>query len=257
MEGGRTYGNHLSRHIPHTPSPPRRRPIQHIVHANPLVLRHQRIQILLEQNILRRDIRKDQIHLRRVSRRAPAHDGAHDLQHGRDARAAGDHAKVPHHVGRVHEGALGALDADGLAHGERRHVPRDVARGVGLDEQVEVARLVVARDGRVGAHDFFRGAVGLGEDGADGDVLADGEAEDRGRFGEGEAVAGRGGGLVGERGDGEGRGNVHGDIVGDDGLFLELKLLEGVGLEDLFGDCTAWLVEMMMGSGRDCAIRLL
>lgn len=30
------------------------------------------------------------------------------------------------------------------------------------------------------------------------------------------------------------RKNSHGDIVGDDSLFLELKLLEGVGLEDLF-----------------------
>lgn len=65
----------------------------------------------------------------------------------------------------------------------------DVARRVRLDEQVEVARLLVAADGRVGPDDLLVAAVGLREDGADGDVLADGEAEDVGGAGEGEAVA--------------------------------------------------------------------
>lgn len=31
---------------------------------------------------------------------------------------------------------------------------------------------------------------------------------------------------------------VHGDVVGDDGLLLELELLEDSGLEDLLGDCS-------------------
>ncbi len=66
---------------------------------------------------------------------------------------------------------------------------RDVARRVRLDEQVEVARLVVARDGRVGPDNLLERAVGLREGGADGDVLADREAEDGGRCREGEAVA--------------------------------------------------------------------
>lgn len=30
---------------------------------------------------------------------------------------------------------------------------------------------------------------------------------------------------------------LHGYIVGDDGLLLELKLLEGIWLEDLLGLC--------------------
>jgi hypothetical protein len=71
----------------------------------------------------------------------------------------------------------------------------DVALGVGLDEEVEVAGLVVSGDGGVGADDFLGGAVGLLDRGADGDVLADGEAEDRGLCGELESVAG--GGLAG------------------------------------------------------------
>lgn len=38
--------------------------------------------------------------------------------------------------------------------------------------------------------------------------------------------------------DREKKNNVHGDIVGDDGLLLELELLEDSRLEDLLGDCS-------------------
>ena len=56
----------------------------------------------------------------------------------------------------------------------------DVTRGVGLNEEVEVPGLVVAGDGGVGSDDFFIGAIGLGEGGCNGDVLADWETEDGG-----------------------------------------------------------------------------
>jgi len=62
----------------------------------------------------------------------------------------------------------------------------DVAGGVRLDEQVEVARFFIRGDGRVGADDFF-GLAGNG--GGEGDVLADGQAQLIGRAGELEAVA--------------------------------------------------------------------
>lgn len=52
-----------------------------------------------------------------------------------------------------------------------------------------MARLLVAADGRIRPHDLLVAAVGLVEDRADGDVLPDGEAEDVGRAGQGEAVA--------------------------------------------------------------------
>ena len=87
------------------------------------------------------------------------------------------------------------------------------------------------------ADDLLGAAVGLLEDGANGDVLADGEAEDRGGVGELESVAGVGVSIDVIGGTCGGESFLHGDIVGDDGLFLELKVLELVGLEDLGGDC--------------------
>ena len=65
----------------------------------------------------------------------------------------------------------------------------DVALRVGLDEEVEVSRLVVAGDGGVRADDFLGAAVGLGKGGADGDVLADGESENAVARGKLEPVA--------------------------------------------------------------------
>jgi len=187
------------------------------VYPEALVLSRKRIQVFLEQNVLGRDVGKDEINLGPITSSATADDGAHDLQHGGDTGAAGNHAEVAHHVGGVHEGALGALDADGLPHGQAGHVLADVAGGVGLDEEVKVAGLVVAADRGVGADDILGAAVGLGDGGANGDVLADGEAEYR--VGRRQVEA------------------VDGDIVRDDRLFLELELLELVGLEDLFRFC--------------------
>lgn len=159
------------------------------MHTEALVLSRKRIQILLEQDILLRDIGKDQVHLSAVTSLAAADDRLYHLQHGGNTRATGNHTKVPHHVGRVREGALGSAHTDGLPHGQRGEVLANVACGVGLDEQVEEARLLVAADGRVAADDFLVRAIGLVEHGADGDVLADGETEDVGLAGKGEAVA--------------------------------------------------------------------
>jgi hypothetical protein len=62
----------------------------------------------------------------------------------------------------------------------------DVAGGVALDEEVEVAGILVRGYGGVGADDFF---LGLGEFSGDRYVLADGEAEDVRWAGEGKAVS--------------------------------------------------------------------
>jgi hypothetical protein len=64
----------------------------------------------------------------------------------------------------------------------------DVALGVGLDEQVEVAGLVVAGDGSVGADNLLGAAIRLRQVGTDGDVLADRETEDMTRGGKLESV---------------------------------------------------------------------
>lgn len=63
---------------------------------------------------------------------------------------------------------------------------RDVAGGVGFDEEVEVALVFVGRYRSIGAHDFFWLAS---DGGCEGDVLADREAEDVGRVRELESVA--------------------------------------------------------------------
>jgi hypothetical protein len=56
---------------------------------------------------------------------------------------------------------------------------RDITGGVGLDEEIEVAGLVVTRDRGIGSNNFFLGAVWLGKRGCNGDVLTDWEAENR------------------------------------------------------------------------------
>jgi hypothetical protein len=60
---------------------------------------------------------------------------------------------------------------------------RDVTGRIGLDEEIEVAGLVVTRDGSVGSNNLFLGTIGLGEGRRNGDMLADGESKDgiRGR----------------------------------------------------------------------------
>ena len=165
------------------------------MHPEALVFLSQLIQVLLQQNILGVHIRKDQIHLGAVTARTAADDGADDLQHRSDASATCDHTEVTHHVGRVDHGALRALDFNGLANDEACHVLADVTSWVGFDEQVEVARDMVAGDWRVGTDDLLLHydarvlRVNDGEGRGDGDVLSDWEAEDGGWCGEGKAVA--------------------------------------------------------------------
>lgn len=184
-----TYVDHLRSDIADTASPALRGLIQNVVDADTLVLLGEGVEVLLEENVLRGDVGKDEVDLGGVAGSAAADNGADDLEHRGDAGAAGNHAKVADHVGGVDKGALGAADANGLADDERGHHLGDVTLGVRLDEQVKVAGLVVAGDGGVGADNLLGGAVGLGEGCADGDVLADGEAEDRLGRGELEAVA--------------------------------------------------------------------
>lgn len=101
---------------------------------------------------------------------------------------------MPNHIRGVHHGALWTLNLDIIPDFESREVLADVAGGVGFDEQVEGAGLVVPGNWSIRAHDFLCGgdafAVGDGQGCCDRDVLADWEAEDGGWSWEGEAVAG-------------------------------------------------------------------
>lgn len=185
----KTYGNHISGDIADTTLPIRGGLVEDVVDAETLVLSGQSIEILLQQDILGGDVCEDEVNLGDVAGLAAADDGADNLEHWGDTGTAGDHTKVADHVGSVDEGALGAADLDGLADAETRQVLGDVSGRVGLDQEVEVAGLVVAADRGVGADDLLGCAVRLGEVGTDGDVLADGEAEDGRGMWEGEPVA--------------------------------------------------------------------
>jgi hypothetical protein len=76
--------------------------------------------------------------------------------------------------------SLETLDLDCLSHDKGGHILRDITGEVGLDEEVKVARLVVAGDKGIGSDDIFLHAVWLKKSGSDRDVLADWEAEDEG-----------------------------------------------------------------------------
>ena len=101
-------------------------------------------------------------------------------------------------------------------------------RGTGgetyLDDEIEVAEVVVAAGGGVAAHDVL--AVDLSRDG---DVLADGQAEDVFGVGQLEAVAGT---CVTRGGRGQAGGDSQSSVRGDDDLFRERELLPLLGIED-------------------------
>jgi hypothetical protein len=131
---------------------------------------------------------------------------------------------VAAHVGGVDHGALGTADLHGVADLETGQVLGDVTLGIGLDEQVEVASLVVGRDGGVGADNL----LGLAGDGcSERDVLADGETKNIGGTRQGKTV--------------------DGDIVGDLVLLLENKVLELGGIQDLPG-CRYTVLAQFLGN---------
>jgi hypothetical protein len=160
--------------------------VEHVVHAELAILSDQRIQILFQQNILRVDVRKDEVDLCDIASRATADNGLDYLQHGCDASSASDHTEMPNHVWGVHHGALGTLDLHCLSDHERCDVSRDVAGRVRFDEEVEVALVIVGGDRGIGADDFF-----AFDGGCEGDVLADWQTKDVFLVGELESVAGK------------------------------------------------------------------
>jgi len=192
------------------------------VDAEARVFASELVQVLLQKNILLVHVGEDEVNLGLVAGRSASEDSLDDLQHRGDTSATSDHTEVPNHVGSVDHGTLGALDLHLVADVESCQVTADVAGRVALDEQVEVAGVDIGGDGGVGTDDLFVGhGLGLGvldvEVGGDGDVLANGQAEDAVRGGQGEAV--------------------DGGVVGEDGLFGERELLEDGWVKDLLLLC--------------------
>jgi hypothetical protein len=192
--------------------------VQNMIDSNAFVFARKIVQILLEQNVIIVDIRKDQVDLRLIPTLPTTYDGPHNLQHRRNSRTPSNHSKPPNHVRRIHHRALRALHLHSIAYFQCRKVPADVASRVALNEQIEETRVYVGRDGCVRTHDlagldFLSFRVFDVEHRAEGNVLPDWEAKD----------------AVG-RGKGE---TVDGGIVGKYCLFCEREILELVGDENL------------------------
>jgi hypothetical protein len=206
--------------------PTLRRVVQDIVYAELGVLGCERIEIVLEQDILGVDVREDEVDLGLIAGGAASVDCLHDLQHRCDAGAACDHTEVPDHVGCVDHCALGALDLHLVADLEVCDILRDVAGGVGLDQEIEEALVVVGGGGSVRTDDL----LGLAFDvGGEGDMLTDGETEDVALFRELETVA-----MHVSCCSGSGRhASLHGSVVRKDSLLPKLKFLERIRFQYL------------------------
>lgn len=156
-----TYCDHLRSHKTHSSFPILRRVVEDVVHSESLVVLGELIEVLAEQDIFRVDISEDQVDLRLVTGSATPDHSPDNLQHGSDSGSSRDHAKMANHIWAVDHGSLRTSDFDTLSHDQGRHVFRDVAGGVRLDQEIEEPWLVVSRDGGIGSHNLLRVAIGL------------------------------------------------------------------------------------------------
>lgn len=219
---GSAHLDHVGSDEADAASPALRRVVEHVVNAEARILAGKLVQILSQENVVLVHVGEDQVNLSLVAGRSASENSLCNLQHGSDSSATSNHTKVPDHVGGVNHGALGALDLHLVADVEGCEVTADVAGGVALDEQVEVAGVDIGGDGSVGADDLLVGDnLGLGvldiKVGGEGNVLANGQAEDAVGRGQGEAV--------------------DGGVVGEDGLFGKREFLEDSRVKDLLLFC--------------------
>lgn len=169
------------------------RPVDHEVELEVRVALSGGLELLAAHDVALGLVAQHQRQLRGVRR--AGRDVADQLQHGRDARAAGDHADghvavsdrrggarglvlaADHELAAalVLERPTGAADADLGARGEVLEVVAHHAGGVDLDHEVEVAHGIDGGGGRVLAR-HERGVLAGGR-GADREVLADGQRQ--------------------------------------------------------------------------------
>jgi len=96
---------------------------------------------------------------------------ADDLNHRGNTSSTGDHAEMTNRVGGVSEVALWTFDPDAVTNLQSRNIFGDVALLVALDNEVEVATVVVVADGGVAPYDFLATNVSRHRD-----MLSDREA---------------------------------------------------------------------------------
>jgi len=152
---GNLARNHVFGHKSDTSIPALRgRVVQNVVNLKPLgVPNNQFIQLRFEQDIFKPDIGVDERDFGLIL--WVLYNGTNDLQHGGDAGATSDHSEVRNESRLIPELTFGTLDADRLAESEERKVPGDVTLLVGLDEQLEVASVIIGGNRRIGAHDVL------------------------------------------------------------------------------------------------------
>lgn len=209
--------DHVRGNETNTTSPVLRWVVQNIVDVESLILLDELLQLLLKQNILGVDIGEDQINLGGVITAVAgtvANDSLDDLQHGSDTGTTSNHTNVAAHVRGVDHGTLGTTDLHGLANLQGSEVLGDVTLVISLDQEIEVASLIVGRDRGVRTNNLLGLTV---NGGSKRDVLTDGKTKDIGGTGESETV--------------------DSDIVGNMVDLLQHKVLEFSGVQDLARLC--------------------
>lgn len=178
----KTNLDHISSNKSNTTGPARRGVVENVMNSKVIMHHRKLVQILLQQDVLPVDIGKDQVNLGLVF--GVPEDGLDDLQHWGDAGSTSDHTESADEIRAVVEVTLGTLDADGLADLEAGDVLGDVTGRIRLDQEGELAFVVVRGNWGIGADDFL--AINVG---GDGDMLANRETENVIGTGEVKAVA--------------------------------------------------------------------
>lgn len=115
-----------------TPSPARRRVVEHVVDCEPgRVSSRQLIQFSLEQDILRVDISVDEADLGLIL--GVFESSTDDLEHRGDSGSTSDHPELARQARGIYEFTLGALDPELVSNLEEGHVARDVTFLIGLE----------------------------------------------------------------------------------------------------------------------------
>ena len=143
------YLDHVRSDETNTTGPSLRGVVEDVVNSEATVLASHAVKFVLHENVLGVDVGEDQVNLSLVARSTATENSLGDLVHGSDTGATSDHGETADHVGLVSHGTLGTLDLDGVTNLHLGEMSADVAGGVALDENIEVAGSSVIGDGSV------------------------------------------------------------------------------------------------------------
>lgn len=151
------YLDHLRSDEANTTSPARRRVVENVVDSEATVLTGHAVKFVLHKDVLGVDVGEDQVNLGSVARGTTTENSLGNLVHGGNTCTTSDHGETADHVGLVGHGTLGTLDLNGVTNLHLSEVSADVASGIALDENIEVAGGSVISDGGVGTQNLLIG----------------------------------------------------------------------------------------------------